>query len=83
MAKRQNIFSGLFNAAIISGVDLSLLGDVSSLTALLQSPEKARSVLEGRDSKGYTLLHHAALNGCIGALKILLAHQGEDSINTD
>ena len=76
MAKRQNLFSGLFNT-IISGVDLSLLGDISTLTAQLQSPEKARNVLEGRDSNGYTLLHHAALNGCVGALKILLAHQGK------
>ena len=80
MAKRQNLFSGLFNTAIISGVDLSLLGDISSLTAQLQSPEKSRSVLEGRDSNGYTLLHHAALNGCVGALKILLAYQGKVKI---
>ena len=77
MAKRQNLFSGLLNTAIISGVDLSLVGDLSSLTAQLQSPEKARRVLEGRDSNGYTLLHHAALNGCVGALKILLAHEGK------
>ena len=78
MAKpRQTLFSGLFTTVNFSGIDLSLLSDISTLTAQLQSPEKARNVLEGRDSNGYTLLHHAALNGCVGALKILLTHKGE------
>ena len=75
MERRQNFFSGLFNS-VVGGIDLSLLSNVSALTAQLQSPEKARNVLGGRDSSGYTLLHHAALNGCVGALKVLLDHQG-------
>ena len=76
MERRQNFFSGLFNS-VVGGIDLSLLSNVSALTAQLQSPEKARNVLGGRDSSGYTLLHHAALNGCVGALKVLLDHQGK------
>ena len=76
MARRQNLFSGLFNS-VIGGIDLSLLSNVFALTAQLQSPEKARNVLGGHDSSGHTLLHYAALNGCVGALKVLLDHQGK------
>lgn len=75
MAIRQTLFGGLF-ATVSNTVDQSLLSDLSALTAHLQSREKARSILEGRDANGYTLLHHAALNGCVGALQILLSKEG-------
>ena len=68
---------GLFAGSSISAVDQTLLSDLSTLAAHLQSPDKARSVLEGRDVNGYTLLHHAALNGCVGALKMLLSNEGK------
>ena len=77
MAKKQTLFGGLFAAVSVNAVDQTLLSDLSALTAQLQSREKARSVLETRDGSGYTLLHHAALNGCVGALNILLTNGGK------
>lgn len=73
----KNLFGGFFATGSITAVDQSLLSDLSTLTAQLQSPEKARIVLEGRDANGYTLLHYAALNGCVGALNILLLNKGK------
>lgn len=81
MAKRSNLFGGLFSASNVGGVDQSLLSDLSNLTVQLQSPEKARNVLEGRDDNGYTLLHHAAINGCVGALNLLLSNKGKMMTN--
>lgn len=76
MSKRHGLFSGLF-----SNVDLSLLNDIPALITRLQSPEKAKNTLEGRDAKGYTLLHHAASSGCVEALNILLSHNGKHYCN--
>lgn len=75
--KRQTLFGGLFAAVSANAVDQALLSDLSALTAHLQSREKAQGVLESRDGNGYTLLHHAALNGCVGALNILLTNGGK------
>jgi len=75
MARRLKLFSGLSNT--INVLDLSPLSNLTTLTANLNSPEKARSILGSRDTNGYTLLHHAALNGCVGAMNILLSNNGK------